>query len=182
MTQGTDSPIFHTRGATSNWIQVGILYNSCMGGHARGRREACFHTGYSYTLQAPNLVGNATDQVPSLHPNPSITWPNFNIFRWDQLYSSLNYCPAFLKKIWVALRAKNRRPPGMGGNDDCVASATQNFFSPKKRDSNGKRNGPSDRFPKTASKNIEKSRRSRLLREVHFHEIANWYKGGLVYF
>ena len=56
VSQGTGSPIFHTRGATGNWTPGGILDNSSMGGHASGQRVACSHTGY--TLQAPNLVGN----------------------------------------------------------------------------------------------------------------------------
>ena len=37
-------------------------------------------------------------------------------------------------------------------------------------------------LPKSASKNIEKRRRSRDLSEVHFDEIANWDMGVLVYF
>ena len=43
----------------------------------------------------------------------------------------------------------------------------------KKQKCSFKRNVVSDRFPKTASKNIEKRRRSRLLRDVHISEIAN---------
>ena len=62
VSQGTGSPIFHTRGATGNWTPVGILENSYRSLHARSLRVACSHIGC--TLQAPNLVGNNPSTFP----------------------------------------------------------------------------------------------------------------------
>ena len=68
---------------------------------------------------------------------------------------------------------ENRRTPG--GNDVSRAARLRKKNSKKWNDSY-RRNLVSDRFPKTASKNIENWRY--VMRGVHFHEIANGDTGG----
>ena len=100
---------------------------------------------------------------------------------WELVRKSISpkaIFPHFLIFFFRACSAQNRRAPGIG--ETTFARLRRKKL--KKRKDRFRGNGLSDRFTKTASKNIEKRRRSRLLRDVHFHEISIWDPGSLVYF
>ena len=126
-------------------------------------------------------------QISNLRVCEKPTPPTFfNIF-WCRLRESVRksiYRISTVLLFWIFFSESRgaRKTVDPRGETTFARAARLRKKISKNQDSTYTINGLSDRFPKTASKNIEKRRRSRLLRDVHFHEIANWDTGDLVQF